>query len=85
MTQTFNNGMTSYTMETLQDTDKSGILNETTMTLQKMETGVGKFQTPCGHLHHVSQENLRVVEIPTIVRKYETGKCGQCFEDGRGY
>lgn len=77
--------MTSYGMGTVKDTEKSGILNETTMTLHRKEMGVGEFQTPCGHLHHVGQEKLRVVEIPSITKNYETGKCGQCFEDGGGY
>lgn len=72
-------------MESAQDTENGGILNETTMTLHKREAGVGEFQTPCGHLHHVGQEKLRVVEISSTTGDYETGKCGQCFEDGRGY
>jgi len=66
-------------------TERSGILNETTMTLHKQNLETDGFQTPCGHLFHVAQEQLRIVEIVHVTEEYSVSKCGQCFEDGGGY
>lgn len=72
-------------METVQNTEGSLILNETTMTLHKQELGLGEFETPCGHLSHVGQERLRIIGVPEITKEHSMSKCGQCFEDGGGY
>lgn len=78
--------MLQHVMVSVQNTEnKSGILHETTRTLHKQESGIGEFQTPCGHLYHVAQEKLRIVEIPTGTNKHHMSKCGQCFEEGGGY
>lgn len=68
-----------------QITERNGVLNETTMTLHKQNPGTDGFQTPCGHVFHVAEERLRVVEIAHVTEEYSASKCGQCFEDGGGY
>ena len=68
-----------------QDKERRGILNETTMTLHKQETGMADFQAPCGHTAHVPQDRLRIVEITHVIDEHDASRCGRCFEDGRGY
>ncbi len=65
--------------------EQSGVLNETTMTLHKQVPGTAGFQTPCGHVTHVTQDRLRIVEVAHVTEQYSTSKCGQCFEDAGGY
>ncbi len=72
-------------MDSFQDEKRCGILNETTMTLHKQESGMPNFQTPCGHVSHVAQERLQIVEITNVANDYNTNKCRQCFEDGGEY
>jgi hypothetical protein len=72
-------------MPITRDTERSGILNETTMTLHKRETGTADPQTPCGHTYHVAHERLRIVEIETVTEDREVTRCGQCFDDAGGY
>jgi hypothetical protein len=72
-------------MGIVENTGKNLILNETTMTLHEQELGLGEFQASCGHLNHVGQENLRIIGALDGTEKYNTSKCGQCFEEGGGY
>ena len=77
--------MISHAMKTFQNRERSGVLNTTTMTLHKQETGMSNFQTPCGHLSHVAQEGLQIVDIKRVENEYNMSRCGQCFEDSGGY
>jgi hypothetical protein len=61
---------------------ESLILNETTMRLHKRGLGPGEFQTARGHLDHVGQEKLRTITPTELGKKDNTGKCGQCLEEG---
>lgn len=72
-------------MEPFQEETQSGILNETTMTLHKQESGMAEFQTPCGHVTHIPQERLQIVDIGALATNYNTDRCGKCFEDAGGY
>ncbi len=65
--------------------ERTGILNETTMTLHKQDPGTDGYQTPCGHVSHVAQERLRLVEVAHVTEQYSVSRCGQCFEAGGGY
>lgn len=85
MVQSFARFLSLSDMEPIQNTERDGILNETTMTLHRRASGIGEFQTPCGHLYNVAQERLRIVDVPDVADDRETSKCGQCFEDGGGY
>jgi hypothetical protein len=72
-------------MEIAGDAESNLILNETTMTIHRQESGVGEYQTSCGHLNHVGRETLRIIDDPAVTEKRITTKCGQCFEEGGGY
>lgn len=72
-------------MGIVQNTGGSLILNETTMTLHKQDSGLGEFQTACGHLDHVGRERLRIIGVPDGTKKGNMSKCGRCFEERDGY
>lgn len=72
-------------MASIQHNRRRGVLNETTMTIHKHETGAADSRAVCGHTLHVEQERLRVVGVQRATEELDARKCGQCFEDGRGY
>lgn len=62
-----------------------GVLNETTNTIHKHETGKTKLATECGITYHVAAEQLRVAPIEQATADPGTRKCGRCFDDAGGY
>lgn len=72
-------------MMTVRNTEKSLILNETTMTIHKQELGVGEFQSSCVRLDHVGREKLRIVGVSSVTGEQNASKCRQCFDEGGGY
>lgn len=62
-----------------------GILNETTNTVHKQESGKSALETPCGVTNNLSEDHLRQTAIDQLVTTTNTTKCGRCFEDGGGY
>lgn len=72
-------------MASVQREGVKGVLNETTMTVHKHEMGTAYLQTMCGHTHQVAHEQLRIVGIKRATEELGADKCGQCFEDGKGY
>lgn len=62
-----------------------GVLNETTNTVHKRETGATEVATVCGATYHVASENLHSTQVESAVETTTTKKCGRCFEDGGGY
>lgn len=64
----------------------NGVLNETTNTIHKRETGSADFQTECGATYHVSHDHLRIVAaIESTTDATSATKCGRCFDDAGGY
>ncbi len=72
-------------MDSIQQSDARGILNETSMTIHKHEMGAADFQTVCGQTYHVERGQLRVIKVKQAIEEFGAAKCGGCFEDGRGY
>ena len=72
-------------MTTTRNEVERGVLNETTMTIHKHELGGTDLQTVCGHTYHVDPDRLRTILIGRATDEFDASKCGQCFEDGRGY
>jgi len=62
-----------------------GVLNETTQTIHKHETGESAFGTECGATHQLSSENLHVVSVTSASAATDVDKCGRCFDGGGGY
>ena len=62
-----------------------GILNETSMTIHKHETGAADLQTACGQTYHVEHGQLRKLPVVEATEEHSATRCGRCFEDGRGY
>jgi hypothetical protein len=62
-----------------------GLLNETTDTLHKRETGRSDLAAVCGATSHVSHDNLRMAAVETAATSPETSKCGRCFDSAGGY
>jgi hypothetical protein len=62
-----------------------GILNETSMTIHRHETGAEDFETSCGQTYHLQRGQLRTIQITRATEEVGAEKCGRCFEDGRGY
>lgn len=63
----------------------NGILNETTNTVHKQETGAPGLQTPCGITNNVPEDQLSPTAIDQSDGTTDTTRCGRCFEDGGGY
>jgi hypothetical protein len=72
-------------MTNLQQEDVSGILNETSKTIHKHEGGAAEFQTLCGQTYHLDHGQLRMIQVERASKDFDAEKCGNCFEDGRGY
>jgi hypothetical protein len=72
-------------MTNLQQEDVKGILNETSKTIHKHERGAAKFQTLCGQTYHLDHGQLRMIPVERATTDIDAEKCGNCFEDGRGY
>lgn len=72
-------------MNNIQRKDASGVLNETTMTIHKRKAGAAGLQTLCGQTYHLNHEQLRSIQIKQAAEILNADKCGNCFEDGRGY
>lgn len=64
--------------------DMEGILNETTATVHKHETGTSPLETICGASNNLSAEQLRQVPVTGAV-DYDADRCGRCFDDAGGY
>jgi len=72
-------------MEGARHEEVTGILNETSMTIHKHETGATDFRTECGQTSHVDHGQLREVPVDRATDELGARKCGRCFEEGRGY
>jgi hypothetical protein len=62
-----------------------GILNETTNTLHKRETGNQGLEAACGATLHLFADNLQTAAIDSTAGRPETSKCGRCFDGVGGY
>lgn len=62
-----------------------GVLNETTMTVHKHESGKSDFQSACGATADLSHDSLRMVPIGKASSDTTIARCGRCFEDAGGY
>jgi hypothetical protein len=72
-------------MNSVQQENVRGILNETSMTVHKNDVGAADFHTLCGQTYHVEHGQLRMIQIEQATEEFNADKCGRCFEDGRGY
>jgi hypothetical protein len=61
------------------------ILNETTQTVHRQETGTPSLRTVCGVTYHVGPDQLRRVSVARATGHLDASKCGRCFDDGGGY
>lgn len=62
-----------------------GVLNETTRTVHKHETGESDFQSECGATANLAHEDLRIVPVEIASSSTDVIRCGRCFEDAGGY
>lgn len=72
-------------MDSIQQKDVNGVLNETTMTIHKHEIGEADLHTSCGQSYHLNPEKLRNIRIKQATEELNADRCGNCFKDGRGY
>jgi len=63
----------------------TGVLNKTSMTIHKRETGTEGFKTLCGQSYHLDRGQLQKIRVNEGIEERGAEKCGRCFEDGRGY
>jgi len=75
----------SYHVNTALNDATNGVLNETTNTVHKHETGASEFETECGLIHHVAPDNLCRVSVERAVTSESTDRCGRCFPGAGGY
>lgn len=61
------------------------ILNETTMTVHRHESGSTGLHTVCGVTHHLNQSQLREITAERAGADASATRCGRCFDDGGGY
>lgn len=72
-------------MSNTQQDDVRGILNETSMTIHKHETGTEGLRALCGQTYHLEHGQLRMIRVKQATETLDAEKCGRCFENGRGY
>lgn len=73
------------TMEGLRNEPTKGVLNETTRTVHRHETGKSDLQTACGLTYNVDPDRLRRTSIEQATTDFNASKCGRCFDDAGGY
>lgn len=62
-----------------------GVLNETTHTVHKHDTGRSDVRSVCGATNHVSRDRLRKLPVERALADYDARRCGRCFADAGGY
>lgn len=61
------------------------VLNESTKTVHRHESGASDLHTACGVTHHLDGDQLRVVSAEWAADDHDVSRCGRCFDDGNGY
>ncbi|MFB6210090.1 MAG: hypothetical protein ABEI76_00985 [Halobacteriales archaeon] len=61
------------------------ILNESTQTVHKHETGAPELHTECGIMLHANPDHLERMSLERALQEQEADKCGRCFDEGGGY
>lgn len=61
------------------------LLNETTLTVHRLEDGRHSTNAACGATAHVSDDRLQETTVGAAIDDVTANKCGRCFDDGGGY